>query len=120
MVKSVAVRPTTTSRASIPDQSRYLRRARVRVNVPGPRLVVRVDDECVDLRLVHGGPQHRQGAVGPAEGQARDPLQDIIQALPRRDRQRWKIRAGIEPVEEWLQPPSTTWNLQESQKTGDE
>ena len=71
MVKSVAVKPTTASRASMPDQSRYCAQRLVRVHAAGPGLVVGVDHERVDLDLVRDRPQHRQRAVGAAERQIR-------------------------------------------------
>ena len=59
-----------------------------RVHVPSPGLVVGVDHERVDRHAVLVRVAHRQGAVGAAERQLADTRDDIVQPLPRRDRQR--------------------------------
>ena len=88
MVKSVAVMPATTSRASIPDESPVLAERLVRVDAPGPRLVVGVDDERVDLHACSRLPTP-SAARSPCRRKAgpRWLASDIVQPLPRGDRQ---------------------------------
>jgi hypothetical protein len=54
-----------------------------RVDLPGPRLRVGVDDEHVDLAAVVLGVQHRQRTVGPAEREAGGHVAHVVEPLPR-------------------------------------
>src|SRR5207247_1205207 len=59
-----------------------------RVDVTRPRLGVGVDHERVDLSLERLRVEHRQRAVGAAERQIGHRLDDIVETLPRGERQR--------------------------------
>ena len=94
MLKPLETSPTTISLAGRPLCSRYCPQRLDRVDLAGPGLAVGQDDEGVDLELALGRVQHRQGAVGPAEGQALGLLDDVGQPGPGGDVQRDELRPG--------------------------
>jgi hypothetical protein len=86
---SVPSRPSFSSPASRPGAADF---SLGRVDVAGPRLRVGGEDDVVDRHAPVERVQHRQGAVGAAEGQVVDPAQDVVEPLAGREVERDQAR----------------------------